>query len=48
MPMPTPNFAMVLDTIMIIILLGSTQPIHLNTKIYARTSTPKTFWPQTT
>jgi hypothetical protein len=32
MPMPNLNFAIVLD-IIIIILLGSTQPIHPNTKI---------------
>jgi hypothetical protein len=32
MPMPKLNFAIVLDTI-IIILLGLTQPIHINTKI---------------
>lgn len=37
MPTPTPNFTMVLDGIMITILLGSTQPIHLNRQIYAKT-----------
>jgi len=48
MPMLTPNFSMVLDAIMITILLGSTQLIHPNTKIYARTSTPQKILPQTT